>query len=171
LFLRFGYRLQDNVCSLLSGIAARLSGLGFLLYVRCSPFGLCPFWFYDVGSLAYIIFYCYSPPTFLCQYLHFVLSRFSGTKQKSRGSLYLGVIEMLSGPSVLFGAGFLAVGRIVESGKKKWMQDVKIKRPGICTGEKYGSKSCPAGSRQYALASSFRKGSKTSAAHRKAKKS
>lgn len=41
--------------------------------------------------------------------------------------------------------------------KKKWMQDVKIKRKGICTGEKLGSQSCPAGSPQYALAKTFKK--------------
>lgn len=55
----------------------------------------------------------------------------------------------------------------VVSEKKKWMQDVKIKRKGICTGDKYGSKSCPEGSRQYALATTFRKASKKSAAKRK----
>lgn len=54
--------------------------------------------------------------------------------------------------------------------EKKWMQDVEIKRPGICTGEKFGSETCPAGSRQYALAKTFKKASKSSAAKRKKKK-
>jgi hypothetical protein len=43
---------------------------------------------------------------------------------------------------------------------KKWMQGVSIKRPGICTGKKYGGPSCPKGSRQYALATTFRKAAK-----------
>ena len=50
---------------------------------------------------------------------------------------------------------------IVAENKKKWMQDVKIKRKGICTGKKRGSKSCPPGSRQYALATTFRKAAKS----------
>lgn len=70
-------------------------------------------------------------------------------------------------PRVGFGQGFInsnvrpasPVNNIV-SEKKKWMQDVKIKRPGICTGDKFGSKSCPAGSRQYALAKTFKKAAK-----------
>ena len=81
-------------------------------------------------------------------------------------------------PSVMFGQGFAGnltinqrpiLSTPVVAEKKKWMQDVKIKRKGICTGDKFGSKSCPPGSRQYALAQTFHKGSKTSAAHRKAK--
>lgn len=45
-------------------------------------------------------------------------------------------------------------------GKKKWMQDVKIRRPGICTGSKFGGPTCPPGSRQYALAKTFKSASK-----------
>jgi hypothetical protein len=41
--------------------------------------------------------------------------------------------------------------------EKKWMQDVKIKRKGICTGEKKGGPTCPPGSPQYALAQTFKK--------------
>lgn len=41
--------------------------------------------------------------------------------------------------------------------KKKWMQSVKIKRPGICTGARKGSESCPQGSPQFALATTFSK--------------
>lgn len=79
-------------------------------------------------------------------------------------------------PQTLFGQGFVGatgskaalVGNgIVSEKKKKWPP--KIKHPGICTGEKLGSKSCPKGSRQYNLAKAFKKGSETSAAHRKAK--
>ena len=80
-------------------------------------------------------------------------------------------------PRVGFGQGFVnshvkaagptPVHNGIVTEKKKWMQDVKIKRPGICTGDKFGSKSCPEGSRQYALAKTFRKASKASAAKRK----
>lgn len=49
-------------------------------------------------------------------------------------------------------------------GKGHWMEHVVIKRPGICTGPKLGSKSCPKGSRQYALAKTFER----AAARRKA---
>ena len=51
----------------------------------------------------------------------------------------------------------------------KWMGKVEIKRPGICTGEKLGSETCPKGSSQYALAKTFKKGSETSARNRKKK--
>lgn len=47
-----------------------------------------------------------------------------------------------------------------EAKKKKWMKDVKIKRPGICTGGKFGGPTCPPGSKQYALAKTFRKAAK-----------
>lgn len=45
---------------------------------------------------------------------------------------------------------------------KKWIQKVAagIKRrgtEGVCTGEKFGSESCPAGSRRYNLAKTFKK--------------
>lgn len=49
-----------------------------------------------------------------------------------------------------------------EAKKKKWMQDVKVKRPGICTGKKFGSQTCPPGSKQYALAKTFKKAAKES---------
>lgn len=52
--------------------------------------------------------------------------------------------------------------KLSELCEDKWMQDVEIKRPGICTGEKFGSNTCPAGSRQYALAKTFKKASKKS---------
>ena len=44
----------------------------------------------------------------------------------------------------------------------KWIQKAtaSIKKrgtKGVCTGKKYGSKSCPAGSRRYALAKTFKK--------------
>lgn len=69
-------------------------------------------------------------------------------------------------PRVMFGKGFVAASKGTEAAntgipavveKKKWMQDVKIKRPGICTGKKLGGPSCPEGSRQYALAKTFKK--------------
>jgi hypothetical protein len=67
-------------------------------------------------------------------------------------------------PTVGFGVGFISSsGRplishgVAEGKKKKWMQDVKIKRKGICTGKKLGSPSCPPGSKQYALAKTFKK--------------
>lgn len=46
--------------------------------------------------------------------------------------------------------------------KKKWMQDVSksIKKrgtKGVCTGAKFGSPSCPAGSKRYALAKTFKR--------------
>jgi hypothetical protein len=43
---------------------------------------------------------------------------------------------------------------------KKWMQNVHIKRKGICTGKKFGGPTCPPGSKQYALAKTFRKAAK-----------
>lgn len=49
--------------------------------------------------------------------------------------------------------------------KKDWMEHVKIKHPGICTGSNFDSKSCPPGSPQNALAKTFRK----AAAKRKGK--
>lgn len=52
-------------------------------------------------------------------------------------------------------------GVVVEKRGGKWMQNVKVKHPGICTGKKYGSKSCPKGSSQYALATTFKKASKS----------
>ena len=44
----------------------------------------------------------------------------------------------------------------------KWIQKAtasikKRKTKGVCTGKKYVSKSCPPGSRRYALAKTFRK--------------
>lgn len=83
----------------------------------------------------------------------------------------------MSAPRILLGQGFVATGAMqpllnmngmmvekdgqkAKSGKKNWMKDVKIKRPGICTGEKLGSKSCPPGSRQYALAQTFKHAAK-----------
>ena len=51
--------------------------------------------------------------------------------------------------------------------KEKWIQKVKIKRPGICTGDKFGGPSCPEGSKQYVLAQTFRKIAKK---HKKNKK-
>jgi len=44
--------------------------------------------------------------------------------------------------------------------KKNWMQAIKIKRPGICTGVKFGGATCPPGSKQYGLAKTFRKAAK-----------
>ena len=46
--------------------------------------------------------------------------------------------------------------------KKRWIQKVNrsIKRrgtKGVCTGKKFGSPSCPKGSRRYNLAVTFRK--------------
>lgn len=68
-------------------------------------------------------------------------------------------------PPVFVHGGFVigTVGAVVKEGdsNKKWMQDVKIKHPGICTGKKLGSKSCPKGSKQYALAKTFKKASKS----------
>jgi hypothetical protein len=45
---------------------------------------------------------------------------------------------------------------------KRWIQKAtrSIKRrgtKGVCTGKKFGSKSCPAGSKRYALAKTFKK--------------
>lgn len=45
--------------------------------------------------------------------------------------------------------------------KKNWISDVKksIKRrgtEGVCTGSKFGSSSCPPGSKRYNLAKTFR---------------
>jgi hypothetical protein len=45
---------------------------------------------------------------------------------------------------------------------KKWMQEAtaSIKRrgtKGVCTGKKFGSKSCPPGSKRYTLAKTFKK--------------
>ena len=54
--------------------------------------------------------------------------------------------------------------------KKKWIQSVtaSIKKrgtKGVCTGKKFGSKSCPPGSKRYNLAKTFKKmGKKRSAA-------
>ena len=44
----------------------------------------------------------------------------------------------------------------------KWIQKAtasikKRKTKGVCTGKKYGSKSCPPGSKRYVLAKTFRK--------------
>ena len=47
-----------------------------------------------------------------------------------------------------------------EKKPKKWMQNVEVKRPGICTGKKFGSKTCPPGSKQYALAKTFKAAAK-----------
>jgi len=46
--------------------------------------------------------------------------------------------------------------------KEKWIQDAEkdIERrgtEGVCTGEKFGSESCPPGSKRYNLAKTFRK--------------
>lgn len=56
--------------------------------------------------------------------------------------------------------------------KDHWMKDAaeSIKHPGICTGSKLGSASCPVGSRQYALAMEFKKGSETASANAKKRK-
>lgn len=52
-----------------------------------------------------------------------------------------------------------------------WIKDAvaDIKHPGICTGSKLGSASCPVGSRQYALAMTLKKAAKTAAKNRKSK--
>jgi len=52
--------------------------------------------------------------------------------------------------------------KLKRRGKSNWMQGAKasIKRrgtEGVCTGEKFGSSSCPAGSKRYALAKTFKK--------------
>jgi hypothetical protein len=72
------------------------------------------------------------------------------------------------------GTGFVNANSVAKAlythsivSEKKWMQNVNIKRKGICTGDRYGSKSCPQGSRQYALATTFRKASKKGAAKHK----
>ena len=46
--------------------------------------------------------------------------------------------------------------------EKKWIQDAeedieKRGTKGVCTGDKFGSKSCPPGSKRYNLAKVFRK--------------
>ena len=58
----------------------------------------------------------------------------------------------------------------MSTNKKKWIQSVtaSIKKrgtKGVCTGKKFGSKSCPPGSKRYNLAKTFKKmGKKRSAA-------
>ena len=70
------------------------------------------------------------------------------------------------GTTVSLGHGFTGGNnkplRVVteKAKKKKWMQDVEVKRPGICTGKKLGGPTCPPGSRQYALAKTFKKTAK-----------
>jgi hypothetical protein len=51
---------------------------------------------------------------------------------------------------------------INEAKKKKWIQGAvkdieKRGTEGVCTGEKFGSESCPPGSKRYNLAKTFRK--------------
>lgn len=72
-------------------------------------------------------------------------------------------------PQVMFGAGFGAkpvIGQTTTqnavSEKKKWIQKAKKdieKRgtEGVCTGSKFGGPSCPAGSKRYNLAKTFKK--------------
>ena len=55
-----------------------------------------------------------------------------------------------------------AEGGRVGAKKGKWIQEVSasIKRrgtKGVCTGKKFGSKSCPPGSKRYNLAKTFKK--------------
>ena len=55
-----------------------------------------------------------------------------------------------------------AKGGRVGAKSGKWIQEVNasIKRrgtKGVCTGKKFGSKSCPPGSKRYNLAKTFRK--------------
>ena len=55
-----------------------------------------------------------------------------------------------------------AKGGRVGAKKGKWIQEVdaSIKRrgtKGVCTGKKFGSKSCPPGSKRYNLAKTFKK--------------
>lgn len=50
----------------------------------------------------------------------------------------------------------------MELKEKKWIQkaakDIKARgTEGVCTGEKFGSESCPAGSKRYNLAKTFKK--------------
>ncbi len=81
------------------------------------------------------------------------------------------------GPTVILGAGFIGAAKKTASvpvvTEKKWMQNAKksIERrgtKGICTGANKGRKGgpCPVGSRQYALANTFKKAAK---AHSKKK--
>jgi len=56
----------------------------------------------------------------------------------------------------------MAKGGRVGAKSGKWIQEVdaSIKRrgtKGVCTGKKFGSKSCPPGSKRYNLAKTFRK--------------
>ena len=55
-----------------------------------------------------------------------------------------------------------ATGGRVGAKSGKWIQEVdaSIKRrgtKGVCTGKKFGSKSCPPGSKRYELAKTFKK--------------
>lgn len=50
-------------------------------------------------------------------------------------------------------------------GKKDWMEKIKDKHPGECTGPNLGSKECAPGTPQYALAKTYKK----AAAKRKGK--
>ena len=55
-----------------------------------------------------------------------------------------------------------ARGGRVEAKKGRWIQEAtaSIKRrgtKGVCTGKKFGSKSCPPGSKRYNLAKTFKK--------------
>ena len=78
-------------------------------------------------------------------------------------------------PPIVLGKGFVnakptkAVTKITKEqpavveknvGNEKWMQDIEIRKPGICTGKKYGGPTCPPGSRQHSLAKTFRKSAK-----------
>src|SRR4030042_4950687 len=52
--------------------------------------------------------------------------------------------------------------RFAKGGKKNWIQKAtaSIKRrgtSGVCTGSKFGSSSCPSGSKRYTLAKTFKK--------------
>jgi hypothetical protein len=56
----------------------------------------------------------------------------------------------------------MATGGRVRAKDGNWIQkvDASIKRrgtKGVCTGKKFGSKSCPPGSKRYNLAKTFRK--------------
>jgi hypothetical protein len=61
-------------------------------------------------------------------------------------------------PTVMFGPGF--VKQPIE--EKKWIQAVrknieKKGTEGVCTGKKFGGPTCPAGSKRYNLAKTFKK--------------
>ena len=69
--------------------------------------------------------------------------------------------EIMASREDRYGPGYAKGGR-VRAKDGDWIQkvDASIKRrgtKGVCTGKKFGSKSCPPGSKRYNLAKTFKK--------------